>query len=65
MIENSGQLAETDQTVLEALEAGAWYIWGPFRKASEEGSPGLERHSVYMGEWTQERVLWAHGMAAL
>lgn len=51
--------------MLEALEAGAWYIWGPFRKASEEGSPGLERHSVYMGEWTQERVLWAHGVAAL
>lgn len=40
-IGNSGQLAETDQTVPEALEAGAWYTWGLFRKASEGGArPG-------------------------
>lgn len=37
-IENSGQPAETDQTVLEALEVGAWYMWGWFGKASEDGS---------------------------
>lgn len=38
---------------------------GPVQEGFRGGVPGLERHSVPVGEWTQEHVLWAQGVAAL
>lgn len=63
-IGNSGQPAEADQTVLEALklEPGTH---GARSGRLQMGVPGLERHSVPVGEWTQEHVLWVLGVAAL
>lgn len=52
---------ETDQTVLEALEAGAWYTWGPFRKASEMGGARAWRGTACLWVSDREHVLWVLG----